>query len=124
MEEELTETLKARLKFDMGSQGFPENGWDEIPLGKFYVKHGMNALIVIVRVLGEVLNNVLQPRGSMLTEEAWQDFTRGISLATLPKDAIENMLDAASTAIPIPKSMKLLSAQDAIRNYQKSKNKG
>jgi hypothetical protein len=101
--------LAARIKFDLGPQ-FPAQGWQDIPLGTLYFSPDpQTGLIVIDRMLGDVISQVLRLHGLMLTDTAWRSFVNGATQQTTPKQAVQLMLIAAATAKPIPATVQPLS---------------
>ena len=94
--QDLSSELKQRIATDNPNQ-FNEAIWDQVRFGSYYDEDQELVNIVVYETTDKVIN---KHEKRYLPSQVWKDLIAGVTLDTLPKDAINPMMDAAQRSRP------------------------
>lgn len=92
---DLTNELKQRIGTDNPNQ-FNPAVWDQVRFGSYYDEDQELVNIVVFETADKVIN---KNEKRYLPTQVWKDLIASVSVDTLPKDAINPMMDAAQRSL-------------------------
>lgn len=94
--QELSDELKQRISTDNQNQ-FNAAIWDRVRFGSYYDEDQELVNIVVYETTDKVIN---KHEKRYMPEQVWKNLIAGVKVDTLPKDAINPMMDAAQRSRP------------------------
>ena len=94
--QDLSDELKHRISTDNPSQ-FNSAVWDQVRFGSYYDEDQELVNIVVFETTDRVINKTEK---RYMPTKVWKDLIASVKVDTLPKDAINPMMDAAQRSLP------------------------
>lgn len=93
---DITNELKERIGRDNPGT-FNSAVWDQVRFGSYYGEEQELINIVVYETTDKVIN---KSGRSYMPTQVWKDLIASVKVDTLPKDAVNPMMDAAQRALP------------------------
>jgi hypothetical protein len=94
--QDLSDELKSRISSDNPNQ-FNSAIWDRVNFGSYYDQDQELVNIVVYETTDKVIN---KHEKRYMPTQVWKNLIASVKLDTLPKDAINPMMDAAQRSLP------------------------
>ncbi|MBS1792515.1 MAG: hypothetical protein JSS81_01605 [Acidobacteria bacterium] len=94
LRDKLRESLKKRVKRDVGEDRFDPANWNTTELGKLYEEqHPDIRLQVIQTALRESFEPVLNDNDVTVSEPKWKEYFKLVKVDDTPKSALNTLID-------------------------------